>query len=142
MDSKETQASGRNRFRPGFRLSVLDVLVLCAGAWGTWHVGRDLWWAGAAIGFVVGHFFLFCNVFRIARKPELMWAGCFVVLCAATILTGLPGWTATFAGSLCLTLVLILREMRKPSYHGVFWERVNPGLRTWWEAAQGDRALS
>jgi hypothetical protein len=30
--------------------------------------------------------------------------------------------------------VLVIFEMRKPSYHGVFWRRVNPNLRQWWEA--------
>jgi hypothetical protein len=119
-------------FSPGLRISFLDVIVLAAGAWGTWFVGHELWWAGAVIGFVVGHFFLFCNVFRIARKPELLWAGAFVALCGSTILTDLPGWTVTFAGSVCLTLILILREMKKPSYHGILWRRVNPELPQWW----------
>jgi hypothetical protein len=125
------------KFAPGFRLSVLDVLVLLAGGWGTWFLGRKIWWAGAIVGFVVGHFFLFCNVFRIARKAELVWAAVFVLLCGATIATEFPGWMTTFGISLLLTVVLVVREMKQPHYHGIFWQRVNPNLLAWWETGKG-----
>lgn len=124
-------------FKPGFRLSVPDVLVLLAGGAGAWLLWRELWWAGLVVAFVVGHFFFFCNVFRIARGPELVWAGTFVLLCSATILTEFPGWTMTITLSLLLTLMLIVREMRRPSYHGIGWQRVNPDLRRWWEETMG-----
>jgi hypothetical protein len=117
------------KFNPGFRISVIDVLVLLAAAWGTWFVGREVWWAGAIVAFVVGHFFLFCNVFRICRKAELQWAAVFVVLSGLTIATDYPGWWATFALSLLATVVLVWRETRKPSYHGIGWKRWNPALK-------------
>jgi hypothetical protein len=120
-------------FAPGPTLSAVDVIVLLAGGWGTWFVGREIWWAGMLIGFVVGHFFLFCNVFRISRGAELVWAGVFVVLAGTNIATGVPGWTITIVGALLLTTVLVVREMKKPWYHGLAWQRVNPNLRTWWE---------
>ena len=119
MNSTEKGQHGPSRFAPGFQLSVLDVIVLIAGAWGTWFMGREIWWAGAMIGFVVGHFFLFCNVFRISRASELIWAAGVVILGGATIATGFPGWPATFAASLLLTVVLVVFAMRQPSYHGV-----------------------
>jgi len=115
-------------FVPGFQLSVLDVVVLILAVIGTYVLGRYSWWAGLIILFVVGHFFLFCNVFRIARSSELIWAGTFEVLTAATILYEIPGWTITIASSLLLTLMLVWMEMRKPGYHGVGWRLINPKL--------------
>ncbi|OAI57177.1 hypothetical protein AYO49_02635 [Verrucomicrobiaceae bacterium SCGC AG-212-N21] len=121
-------------FAPGFRFSLLDLFVLVAAAVGTWLVGRELWWAGMLIGFVVGHFFLFCNVFRISRGAELVWAGIFLVLAGTNIATDFPGWPVTFAATLITTIMLIAREMRQPWYHGIAWQRFNPNLCTWWEA--------
>lgn len=120
-------------FKPGSRLSLFDVVVLIAGMIGAFVVGTQVWWAGLVIGFVVGHFFLFCNVFRIARKPELIWAAVFTVLTGSTVLTGMPGWIATFALSFFVAVVLIYLETKKPHYHGIGWQRINPGLREWWE---------
>lgn len=86
------------------------------------------------MAFVLAHFFLFCNVFRLARPLELVWAAVFVALAAGTLAIDIPGWPATAAISLCVTVVVIPLEMRKLSYHGVGWERINPGLRSWWES--------
>jgi hypothetical protein len=81
---------------------------------------------------VVGHFFLFCNVFRVSRALELAWSGVFTVLAAATLASGYPGWYFTAAISLAMTVAVVALEMRKPSYHGIFWQRVNPRLPEWW----------
>ena len=119
-------------FKPGFRISLFDVVMLIAGMIGAVVAGSQVWWAGLVIGFVVGHFFLFCNVFRIARKPELIWAAVFVVLTSSTVLTQMPGWTVTFILSFLVAVVLIYLETKKPHYHGIGWQRINPGLREWW----------
>ena len=123
-------------FTPGFQLSVLDVVVLILAVIGTYVMGRYSWWAGLIVLFVVGHFFLFCNVFRIARKSELIWAGTFEVLTASTILWEIPGWLITIGSSLLLTTFLVALEMRKPGYHGIFWQRLNPDLLEYWNAKQ------
>lgn len=120
-------------FAPGFRISLLDAVVLITGMIGAFIASSYAWWAGMVIGFVVGHFFLFCNVFRIARKPELIWAAVFIILTGPTVLTGMPGWIVTFIGSLIVAVVLIYLETQKPSYHGILWSKFNPGLREWWE---------
>ena len=121
------------RFAPGFRISMFDVAILAAGVIETFVAGLRVGWYGLLVGFGVGHFFLFCNVFRIRRRPELVWAGTFIALTGSTLLAGVPGWVGTITGSLALTVFLITREMRKPWYHGVGWKRVNPGLRAWWD---------
>ena len=121
-----------DEFQPGFRCTPLDLVILLGGAAAA---GAALvWlepWVGFVVAFVVGHFFLFCNVFRIARVLELVWAALFVVLAAGTVSVGFPGWPIT--AGISLTVVVVILEMLKPSYHGVFWQQINPGLRQWWE---------
>lgn len=120
-------------FRPGFRISAIDVGVLVAGGIGSWFTAGIDASLGIAIAFVVAHFFLFCNVVRMGRSLELCWAGLFVLLAAATQLAGIPGWIATFTIMLVCTVVFVALQMRDPSYHCAFWERINPDLPTWWE---------
>ncbi|MHC5056928.1 MAG: hypothetical protein ACYTKD_19780 [Planctomycetota bacterium] len=120
-------------FRPGFRLSVLDAAALGAGAC-LFIVAIVLTWRVAfAVVFVVGHFFLFCNVFRIARILELMWVAVFVALEGGRLSTGTPVISTVIWISLALTVCVVLVELRRPSYHGVLWKTVNPGLREWFE---------
>jgi hypothetical protein len=122
-------------FAPGFRrLSLLDVFVLCAGSVGALAFGHVSWPIGFVIGFVVAHFFLFCNVFRLARKLELAWAALFITLVGCTILLECPSWLTTTAVTLGATVAVVALEMRKPSYHGIGWRRINPQLRAWWDA--------
>jgi hypothetical protein len=122
-------------FTPGFRLSAIDVIVLVAGAVTVSALATlNYWWWSFVIAFVLGHFFLFCNIIRMARPLELAWAGVFVTLAAATIAIDAPGWLVTAAVSLATTVVVVVAEMRKASYHGVGWQRINPGLPAWWEA--------
>ena len=121
-----------NLFRPGFRLSRLDIVVILVGIVGAVLAGLVAPYVGFVIAFVVGHFFLFCNVFRVSRLPELAWAIIFIGLSAATILVGQPGWLVTALCSLIVTIGVIFREIRKSSYHGVFWRTWNPDLEAWW----------
>ena len=132
-------------FEPGFRLSLVDVLVLVGGAaFVVWAHGwnRRLAWAAA---FVLLHFFLFCNVVRMSRPLELLWAAAFAGLVVAydrQLLT----WPLLFGIAAALTVVLSIVEMRMPSYHGLGWRRINPQLESRWRAqhrepaADGERA--
>ena len=121
-------------FDPGFRIDRIDVLVLVAGAFATVVLAGVEWWMGLVVGFAVGHFFLFCNVFRVGKPLELAWSAIFVVLSAGTIAAGQPGWPVTIAVTVAATLIVIVAQMRMPSYHGIAWQRLNPNLRAWWEA--------
>ena len=51
-------------FAPGIRLSVLDVAVLLFGIVGTIARATENEIAALVVGFALGHFFLFCNIFR------------------------------------------------------------------------------
>ena len=129
----------RSAFAPGFRLSIVDVFVLVGGTMGPIVLSMYGWWWGFILAFVLAHFFLFCNIARIARPLELIWAGVFISLAAATIAFERPCWLVTALVSLLVTVVVAVVEMRKPSYHGVGWQWINPGLPEWWEARVGEK---
>jgi hypothetical protein len=120
-------------FRPGFRISALGCAVLLIGAVGSILAAGVEGSLGIAVAFTVGHFFLFCNVIRMARPYELIWAAIFVALAASTLLLQSPVWNPTFVLSSIATCILVTVQMRHPSYHGIFWNRINPGLREWWQ---------
>jgi hypothetical protein len=120
-------------FKPGFRLPVLDRVTLALGTIAAIVLGTLCWQASLVVVVVVSSFFLFCNVFRIARRLELIWASVFVAASTATILWGVPGWIVTVSVAAGTAALVVALEMRKPSYHGVGWRRINPGLREWWD---------
>lgn len=120
-------------FSPGFRCSFLDVVVLIAGAAGCVAMLSIDGRIAFIIGFTIGHFFLFCNVFRISRTLELAWAAVFVTLCSASFQWGQPPWMATAGMSFAITCLVIMLELPKPSYHGIGWRKINPRLPEWWE---------
>jgi hypothetical protein len=119
------------KFAPGFRMSATDAAVILAGGMGSYFAAARTPWI--VVIWVIGHFFLFCNVFRIDRTPELIWSAAFLALFGCTLLTGIPGLGGTVALSLMVTVAVIVRETRKPSYHGVGWSRWNPDLPAWWD---------
>lgn len=114
-------------------MSGSDGGVLVVGLACTIWAGRQTWWWGLVIGFVMAHFFLFCNVFRISRILELIWAVVFVSLAGSTIVQQSPGWGPTIVISLVVSLTLIGLEISKPSYHGIGWRTLNPNLGEWWK---------
>ena len=120
-------------FSPGFRFSILDGVILAIGAAATIGFAMIDPWIGIAIAFVVLHFFLFCNILRMSRPLELVWAAIFAVL-AVLATAELIGWPAAFGLSLLTTLLVAVVEVRRPSYHGVVWKSVNPHLPEWWQA--------
>ena len=130
--------NAKHAFAPGFRLSALDVIILVVGVVTAFALVMVVWWGGFVVGFVVAHFFLFCNVVRMARLLELAWAGVFVALAAATVALDAPGWPVTATVSLVATVVVVVVQMRKPSYHGLGWQWINPGLPAWWETWKGE----
>ena len=132
------RANAKPAFAPGFRLSALDVFILAIGGVAALALAMVVWWWGFVVGFVLGHFFLFCNVVRLARPLERAWAGVFLALAAGTVALGVPGWPVTASVSLVATVVVVRVEMRKPSYHGLAWQWINPGLPAWWETWKGE----
>jgi hypothetical protein len=120
------------RFAPGARLSILDVSVIIVAAVASVVLGNVVWWWGVGLAFVVLHFFLFCNIVRMARPLELVWSAIFTSLAAMTVTMNAPSPLATFGMSLLVTPIVVAIEMRKPSYHGIGWQAINPNLPNWW----------
>ncbi len=125
------------KFEPGFRLSIADTIILIAGGVAAIYLATVEVLASFIVAFVIGHFFLFCNVFRISRPPELIWAATFVGLSIMTITVGFPGWILTAVISLMISIGSIIRETKSPSYHGIFWKKFNPGLEERWHKGLG-----
>lgn len=123
-------------FNPGFRISVQDIVVLVVGTIGSFLVAQVELMFGLAIAFSIVNFFLFCNVFRIPRQLELTWAAIYLFLIGSTMTSQQPGWFFSFGLSVAVTLVVVVFQMRQPSYHGIGWKQLNPQLPTWWQAQE------
>ena len=122
-----------SNFQPGFRLSKTDMVVLVIGSLVALYLLQHHIYASITVVFVVGHFFLFCNVFRFSRPPELTWATTFVMSYIASIKFDLLSIPAVFLLQALITIVLVLFELKKPSYHGAGWKVFNPDLERWFE---------
>lgn len=107
-------------YRPthGVRFFATDAvaIVACglATLWGLRAFGEIAWF----FPFVLGHFFLFCNVFRIPRQPELVWATCFLFITAGCVLARIPILHAMWL-VLPVTLGVVIHALRLPNYHGI-----------------------
>ena len=116
-----------NPKRPfGFRFSLRDLLVTLAVAgltWGLVHWRGALGWLPAV---VLGHFFLFCNVFGIGNRRELIWAAVFIVNALAWSLTGSVRWGPILLTQTPVTALLCLRAIFDPRYRGIFCRPPRP----------------
>ena len=124
------------KFQPGFRLSELDVGFILLGVCAAVLLARMDERLGVAVLFVLAHFFLFCNVLRMSRPLELIWAALFILLAVSTFYFDLPPWNYTLAIMLIVTLILAFVQVLQASYHGVFWRKFNPNLEQWWAARE------
>jgi hypothetical protein len=108
--------------RTGFRFSRFDAVLLILGVAGsvaTWNLPGS---PGALVAIVIGHFFLFCNVFTIRRSFEVAWAVMFVALSAMLVIWAEKDWLLALMFVSPLTLVLVTLEIRSGHYHGVLSE--------------------
>lgn len=112
----------------GFRFSVLDAVVLLLAVPATWLLWPRIGSMAGVIPLAIGHFFLFCNVFRIHRTKELIWAA----ICVANVSTWAAldtiWWSGILAVQLPATTIVIVMEMRGPWYHGILARRINARL--------------
>ena len=108
----------------GFRFSITDGLAIIIATILTVIALPEIGSLAWVILFVLGHFFLFCNVFRIPPKPELIWAGTFLL--NMTTFTFLPlNIFENFIFQLPITFFLIIKEVFKPTYHGIYSLKIN-----------------
>ena len=112
----------------GFRFSFTDAVALV-----TFGVTvAILQWIGSSLSWVVimvaGHFFLFCNLFRVARRRELIWAAFFVLNVASWLFLGHLNWFNVLACQLPVSVGVIAWELKATRYHGIFADRLNARL--------------
>jgi len=106
-------------------MDAVAVGVFLGAAAGLCYLDCPLWWL---LLIAVGHFFLFCNVFRIARRRELFWAALFVLNVGFWIWYGRLVWNEVMFCQLPFSAAVILDELRRSGYHGVFADKINPRL--------------
>lgn len=112
----------------GFRFSRTDAAVLVIAAIATWWLRSQdmgLWWI---LPMVVGHFFLFCNVFRVRRNYELIWAALFLLNAGFWMSRLSLDWQEPLLCQIPVTLAVIVMEIRSHRYHGILALRLNPFL--------------
>jgi hypothetical protein len=120
------------KFKPGFRISKFDLLFLLFGLIISIIVASIEIKYAIIIFIPFAAFFLFCNVFRVRRIPELIWALFFIL---NTSICGIYeiSLIISFIPNVLLLIILIFNEFFHPSYHGLWWERINPNLKIYWE---------
>jgi hypothetical protein len=119
----------------GARLSITDGLALLAGAVLTWQLHRALegearWLVGVP-AVALGHFFLFCNVFRVPTYLELRWTALLLANVVAWRAADALAWAPVLALQTPITLLTLAATLRSPRYHGVGARRWNPSLDRW-----------
>ncbi|SKA85421.1 hypothetical protein SAMN02745166_01144 [Prosthecobacter debontii] len=113
----------------GFRFSRVDAVVLGVAAVLTVWLDAQKYMLAWIVPVVVGHFFLFCNVFRVWRNREFLWAALFVLNVFYHALHGHLSWWPVTGWQLIVTLMVIGSEIRSPWYHGVGATWLNPRLQ-------------
>ena len=112
----------------GARCSPTDIAVLILAGGSALALARVQPDLALLIGFVTAHFFLFCNLIRLDRRSELIWAGVWVLNVAVWSLSGELRWGYVFLSQTPLTLFLTVAALRRPTYHGLGARRLNPHL--------------
>lgn len=104
--------------KKGFRFSVTDLVVIILAMGGALLLWKSQLELALLILFIVLNFFLFCNVFRVRRKWELLWKGIFLTQCI--IAQSLDwSWLWSFGFQIPVTVILLFLETGHESYHGV-----------------------
>jgi hypothetical protein len=120
-----------DRRRPaGFRLWPSDAVVLVVAGAATPVLWRLVGSIALLLPLVVGHFFLFCNLFRVRRWAELAWTGLLLVNACAWLLLGEFTVPRIFLAQAPLTLAVILIALLGRGYRGVGYSLVRRMRRT------------
>ena len=94
---------------------------------GTWlmlsRLGPTVWLFAAA----PAHFVLFCDVVRLRRKYELVWAAIYAVNAGVCIGARLYPWWAALLGQTPVTIILIILEFRASQPRPVHPKHLMPG---------------
>lgn len=117
--------------RHGFRFSTWDALVLTLAFGLTWWLSSIHFPLAWLVPMALGHFFLFCNVFLVWQRWELLWAALFILNVALHLTFGHLDWLSPLLCQLPITLAVIILQIRSRWYHGIFAHRLNSRLASY-----------
>ena len=108
----------------GFRMNIIDVVFIGLLGSASYYIytilgsSENLYLLPLYVGFT---FFLFCNVFRLRTKEELIWTLSFLITALVTFKLFHTHWVAITLGlSSLFQAVLIGLAIGSDGYHGVF----------------------
>ena len=110
---------------PGFRFSASDAVAIVLAIVAAVTLWGSLGAMSLLFPIVLGHFFLFCNVFRVRRSFEVAWALVFVVNVCAWWLAGRFNWWSVLSVQTPVTMLCLGLEICSERYHGVGYSRIN-----------------
>jgi hypothetical protein len=105
--------------RTGFRFSVADLVAIIVCVAITLALRKPLGDFTLLFPITLGHFFLFCNVFRIRRYLELTWAVLFITNIVLWTFTGHFSWLHVLATQTPVTMLAITVSLCSKDYHGI-----------------------
>jgi hypothetical protein len=108
----------------GFRFSAIDAVTFATGAVATVIAWLVVGPYSLLLPFVLLHFFLFCNTFRLGGERDLVWIGTLVV--NACFWNPLTSPAVHIMIQLAITAALIAHCVFGRNYHGIACERINP----------------
>ncbi len=114
------------RSKPGFRFWPQDAAVIAIGTLATAWLWGQVGSVSLLLLGVLLHFFLFCNVFRVRTRFELIWAVSFVLNAGAWQIADELSWQRLLGSQLAITVLVIGAELRSPSYHGIGHRWIRP----------------
>ena len=118
-----------SRRPPGFRFWWTDAVAIVACLVVTWLAWQPLGQWVLIFPITLGHFFLFCNVFRLRRSYEVVWTVIYLLNVIGWWIGGGINWPGVLALQTPVTVAVIVLEMKSTRYHGVFWKKVNASYR-------------
>src|SRR5262245_28648085 len=112
----------------GFRFSVFDAFVVVTGAVVTVVGAVYLPLLVILTPFTLGHFLLFCNMFRVGGERSLLWIGAFFVNVWwwGWDMSEDLNWVPIILTQLPVTALLIGHALLGRNYHGIACEWINP----------------
>lgn len=102
----------------------MDAVIFAGGVLTTIVLWYDVDQFDLLVPYLLGHFFLFCNTFRVGGERSLIWVG--------TFLANVYFWPQTqnllvhLALQAVITLMLIVQCLLGKNYHGLACAQINP----------------
>jgi hypothetical protein len=116
---------GKPPSAPGFRFWWWDAFTIVACALVTWLGWRAVGRLILVLPVTLVHFFLFCNIFRVGRRYELVWTGLYLLNIAGWVFLQELNWVGVLALQTPVTIGVVVLELRSRL---IYWRRINPKL--------------